>query len=187
MDNKMESTYLIAARAGDYKDVVCCIDKLDDVNVHHADGWTALHYAVYNGNLRITRLLLQHPGIDVNARTLTGTTPLQLALRRQGSDMVNLMIEYGCSRATIPPAERTAFQMSRSLSCQVQEKLLPSWAPIWTPSLHRRYPKDQRQICFLLMCANYIQPEKPFFGSKQWVYLPSPVLHRIFEFYLWLE
>jgi hypothetical protein len=41
-------------------------------------GWTALHYAVVNGDTELVRYLIKH-GANVNKATGEGSTPLYLA------------------------------------------------------------------------------------------------------------
>ena len=76
-----------------------------DVNAADGDGWTALHIAVHSQHLDLTRLLLEHPDIDVNARNRWKSTPLMLAasggnldivesLLRNPKTMVDLQAEY---------------------------------------------------------------------------------------------
>ena len=43
-------------------------------------GWSALHFAVFNGNAAVARVLLRH-GAPVDARTDVGSTPLLWANR----------------------------------------------------------------------------------------------------------
>jgi len=52
------------------------------VNVNagiNEDGWTALHFSVARGHLRIVQAILQVGGVNVNVRTVTGLTPLHMA------------------------------------------------------------------------------------------------------------
>jgi len=57
------------------------------VNVNagiNEDGWTALHFSVARGHLRIVQAILQVGGVNVNVRTVTGLTPLHMAHRLAG-------------------------------------------------------------------------------------------------------
>ena len=51
---------------------------VDVNNTKDCYGWTALHYAAYDGLLVVCKLLLDH-GADVNARNARGCTPLSYA------------------------------------------------------------------------------------------------------------
>ena len=60
------------------------------VNVKNKDDHTALHLALAAGHLKIMRLLLQH-GADIQARDLSHSTVLHLALRGQVSNTAQLL------------------------------------------------------------------------------------------------
>ena len=51
------------------------------INVNAADAeshWTALHRALYHGNLATAQLLLQRPDVDISARDIEGYSPFDL-------------------------------------------------------------------------------------------------------------
>ena len=54
---------------------------------------TALHLAVMNGNLEITKLLLEYKS-DVNAKRYGMTTPLHIAAANGNIDIVRLLLSY---------------------------------------------------------------------------------------------
>ncbi|KDO29278.1 hypothetical protein SPRG_05458 [Saprolegnia parasitica CBS 223.65] len=185
--------FLAAAKAGDVCAIAACLaDRSCNPNAHVGNGWTALHFAVYHGNMDVVRLLVASPRVDVNALTICGTSPIALALQRQGSRMLEILLVHGCRRTTIPPAMHRAVS---SLSEDVQHKLSPAWSVVWTPLLHPRFPQLQRDVCFVLLCANAGRHRRGFFSAlwpraarkTQWVYLPPPLLDRILEYYFWLD
>jgi len=53
----------------------------DEKRAQYADinGWTPLHYAVFHGNVEMTKLLIEK-GADVNAQAADGSTPLHVAV-----------------------------------------------------------------------------------------------------------
>ncbi len=51
-----------------------------DVNALATHNWTALHFAAYNGNGEMVKLLLCNPAIIPTPKTVTGLTPFRLAL-----------------------------------------------------------------------------------------------------------
>ncbi len=70
-----------AAMARDAAAVRALLAKKADVNAPQGDGSTALHWAVYNGDAELTRLLLA-AGADAKAQTrLGGLTPVMMAAR----------------------------------------------------------------------------------------------------------
>ncbi|KAL8869638.1 MAG: hypothetical protein Q9174_004122 [Haloplaca sp. 1 TL-2023] len=52
-----------------------------DVNARTTAGYTALHYAMQNPRETVLRSLLNHTGIDIEAKTLYGETPLHMFAR----------------------------------------------------------------------------------------------------------
>ncbi|OQS05947.1 hypothetical protein THRCLA_01971, partial [Thraustotheca clavata] len=98
---ELRDTFLDAAKQDDFNAILLLLDQIEDINVHRGDGWRALHHAVYHGNIRIVKLLLGLRTIDRNALTLSGSSPLRLALQRQASNIVELLLEAGCSRSTL--------------------------------------------------------------------------------------
>ena len=61
-----------------------------DLNPHDRDGWTPLHDAC--GNLEVFKILLEHPGIDVNAKSKSGCTALQKGAAENMVDLVHLLV-----------------------------------------------------------------------------------------------
>lgn len=86
-----ESPLMIAALKGETpiaKELIkqgAAIDK---------DGWTPLHYAVTGEDLDIVKLLLSY-GVNVNARSPNGTTPLMMAARYGNEAGAKLLLEHG--------------------------------------------------------------------------------------------
>lgn len=59
------------------------------------DARTPLHLACAEGHIEIVRYLLREPDIDVNVRDRWGGTPLQDAMRRKQTEVVELLKQYG--------------------------------------------------------------------------------------------
>ncbi|KAF8463354.1 ankyrin repeat-containing domain protein, partial [Kalaharituber pfeilii] len=64
-----------------------------DPNEESGCGGTALAFAAENGHETIVRILLQHAGVDVNARGDWSETPLNRAVRNSHATIVNLLLE----------------------------------------------------------------------------------------------
>lgn len=56
----------------------CLSDKKCKVNARDKDGWTALMYAITNGNKKIVQMLIA-AGAKVNQKNKKGLTPLDIA------------------------------------------------------------------------------------------------------------
>ena len=80
-----------AAMARDARPSVRSWRKKADVNAAQGDGSTALHWAVYNGDAELTRLLLA-AGADAKAQTrLGGLTPVMMAARAGDAPVLRLL------------------------------------------------------------------------------------------------
>ena len=61
------------------------------MNTGFEDGWTALHIAVFKSYLAIVQAILQVEGVNVNARTGEGETPLHMAWRASIQDQLPIL------------------------------------------------------------------------------------------------
>jgi hypothetical protein len=70
--------------------------KTDPSDINYADeaGWTALHHAVNEGNLKIVNILIRS-NVDVNAVTFDKKTPLHIASGHGYFDISKLLVENG--------------------------------------------------------------------------------------------
>lgn len=57
-------------------------------------GWSALHYAVFNGQDKLARFLVER-GAQIDARSPNGSTPLMMAAREGRDELARLLIERG--------------------------------------------------------------------------------------------
>jgi ankyrin repeat protein len=82
-----------AAMARDAAAVRALLAKKADVNAPQGDGTTALHWAVYNGDAALTRVLLT-AGADTKAQTrLGGLTPVMMAARAGDAAVLKLLLD----------------------------------------------------------------------------------------------
>ncbi|MDR2214043.1 MAG: ankyrin repeat domain-containing protein [Pseudomonadales bacterium] len=65
-----------------------------DVNERSVDGTSALHWAVYQGDLALVNLLIEH-GADVNARNDYGATPLSTAAVNANAGIIQALLTAG--------------------------------------------------------------------------------------------
>lgn len=75
--------------------VKALIDAGFDVNSTDDEGDTPLHYACYHQNLDLAKLLLTIPGIELNARNMYGSTPLQVAFKEHDMHMFDYLLNNG--------------------------------------------------------------------------------------------
>jgi len=68
--------------------------KLESINFV-VDGWTCLHAAATVGSAALVKIILDIPGVDVNAKGKDGSTPLVCAMKNKHKDCVELLIGQG--------------------------------------------------------------------------------------------
>lgn len=87
---------LAALKAGDERSAHVLLDGVSNVNTTEADGTTALHYAVRNNDIDMTRQLLRKKA-DVNVRTRYGVTPIYLAAQNGSAEVLSLLLKAGAN------------------------------------------------------------------------------------------
>jgi len=89
-----------AAMQKDLAKVRALLAQKADVNATQGDGTSALHWAVYNRNVEMVRLLLA-AGADAKARTRLGSlTPVMMAARSGDSAVLALLLNAGGDAVT---------------------------------------------------------------------------------------
>lgn len=81
---------------GDSKQVLAAIEKGFDVNQRSEGGYTALHAAAENNHVEVIRLLVAN-GAEINAKVVTGMTPLDMAREASCDEAVNVLLELGAN------------------------------------------------------------------------------------------
>ncbi len=85
-----------------------------DVNQKTPDGWTPLHIAVQNDDWQMAIVLLEQPGILVNAETkMHGLTPLHMAIRLGHTSVAKELLDFGANLHQITDDGKTAFMFAR--------------------------------------------------------------------------
>ncbi len=82
------------ARTNNVDAVVAAIAAKEDVKQHSADGTTALHWAVYNGNVELTKVLIK-AGAEVKARNDYGSSPMSEAGVLGSTSLLKLLLDAG--------------------------------------------------------------------------------------------
>ena len=90
---------LVLSKKGDRESFLGALDKIlllphSDINYRDESGFTALHYACDEGNLKIVDILLK-TNCDVNAKTNDKKTPLHLTTSHGYFDLSKMLIENG--------------------------------------------------------------------------------------------
>ncbi|ORC84614.1 putative ankyrin repeat family protein [Trypanosoma theileri] len=107
--------FLRAARA---KDTVKCAEALkqkpDLINSVEAGGFAALHFAAFNGDLDMIRMLLEyHP--DLELRNYDGNTPLIMAAKGHQNEAIRLLVDAGADVNFKTPTGGTAAHFAASM------------------------------------------------------------------------
>lgn len=98
-----EALVAYAAKSNNLQAVKHLLANGADVNAADIIGNTALHYAVINNYKEMTQLLINTPGIDVEAQTKRKETPLYLSVFFNSHKVLPILIEEG--HASIKPLE----------------------------------------------------------------------------------
>ena len=99
-----------AVKRGDRK-AVAVLARAAAVNATEADGTTALHWAVRNGDAETARLLLQR-GANASARNRYGVTPLSLAATNGDAALVRALLVAGADANTVVTEGQTVLMMA---------------------------------------------------------------------------
>jgi uncharacterized protein len=101
-----------------------------DVNAPQVDGMTALHWAVYQGDLETSELLLRAHA-NAKAATRYGSTPLSLACANGNGALVDLLLKAGAeANAALPGGETPLMTAARVGSLGSVKALLARGATV---------------------------------------------------------
>ncbi len=104
-----------AAQQSDRNGVRSLLKQKADVNVGQGDGMTALHWAAFNDDLEMARMLLG-AGANVKAETRLGAvTPLFMACKNGSASMIEALLKAGAN-ANLPDARGTTPLMMAAAS-----------------------------------------------------------------------
>lgn len=103
-----------AAEKMDRPRVRALLKQRVDVNTPQADGMTALHWATYQDDLEIAKLLVR-AGANVKAANRYGVTPLSLACTNGSGVMVEMLLKAGADpNAPLPGGETPLMTAART-------------------------------------------------------------------------
>src|SRR5881409_459989 len=103
-----------ATEAMDRASIRGLLKRRVDVNAPQVDGMTALHWAAYQDDIEVSKLLLD-AGANVKAENRYGVTPLSLACQNGNTALVKLLLEAGANpNATLRGGETALMTAARS-------------------------------------------------------------------------
>jgi ankyrin repeat protein len=82
-----------------------------------------LHAACYQGNFQVVQLLLNRPGIELNAIDVDGRTPLMWAVEKGHDGLIGLLLEKGADPAIKNAEGKTVADLARD-QIRKREKIL---------------------------------------------------------------
>lgn len=87
--------FLRAARSRDVADCSRMVkEKPELANAVEAGGFAALHFAAFNGDMEMIRLLLEHKA-DANIENMDGNTPLVMAVKGRQLEAIRVLVNAG--------------------------------------------------------------------------------------------
>ena len=122
-----------AAMRGDKEAVRSLLKQKADVNAAHGDGATALHWAAYNDDLEMVKMLLA-AGANVKATTREGAiTPLFMACTNGDAAMIEALLKAGADAKSVKANGTTALMTaSASGSADAAKVLIENGAEVNT-------------------------------------------------------
>ena len=100
-----------AAMRKDRAAVQALLQKGANVNAAQSDGARAIHWAVYSGDLEMTRMLIA-AGADVKVANRNGSTPLWLASTNGDAASIRALLDAGANANEALPLGRTPLMLA---------------------------------------------------------------------------
>ena len=112
-----------AAMRRDHESIRVLLREKVDVNAAQADGSTALHWVVREGNVELAQLLIRS-GANVNVTTRYGVTPIELACTSGNVSMIDALLRAGVDPNAANPGGETALMTAARIGNPDAVKLL---------------------------------------------------------------
>jgi hypothetical protein len=128
-----------------------------DLHVRNALGWTALHYAAFNGRLSAVKRLLT-AGLPPDARTHASWTPLHHAAVRGNHRTIRALVAAGADKSVLSQQGVTVAEMLRALTkLRTEEEDLQACARTPPPRCCAR-PRPLPCCLRAPVCASSVDP-----------------------------
>jgi hypothetical protein len=106
------------AKKGDRDGFLSVLSKIyknqkNKTNINYKDesGWSSLHYAADEGNLKIVEILIKM-NVEVNCKTMNKKTPLHMAAEKGYFDISRILIENGAIISTLDDEKNNPIHIS---------------------------------------------------------------------------
>ncbi len=140
-----ESPLADAVERGDADAIRVLLDQHLDVNARQPDGMTALHWAVYLGQVSTAQNVLK-AGAEVGRENRYGVTPLSIACRSGNEELVELLLSSGAdSNGSLRGGETVLMIAARTGRLEAVNRLLAAGAVV--------NAKDRNQQTALMWAA----------------------------------
>jgi ankyrin repeat protein len=88
------------------------------------EGWGAIHYAVFVGNIAIVRYLISI-GVNINLKTFDEWLPIQIAINQKNMPMIELLVSQPSLNINICTTRGLPLNMAvKAQNAEIVEKLL---------------------------------------------------------------
>nr|XP_042894968.1 neurogenic locus notch homolog protein 3-like [Parasteatoda tepidariorum] len=91
-----ETNLHVAARHDRADEAESLLRNVADVNAPDGTGRAPIHTAIGADALNVFMILMKHKNIDINSKSIDGSTPLILACRYELEDIGPILVEAGC-------------------------------------------------------------------------------------------
>lgn len=109
-DEHPSSTPLHAAcESGNEKAVLYLLSQDLPIDTTSDSGQTLLHMAAQSKSPAIVRLLLKQDGVQLEAKNISGQTPLHAAARHGDTESVQALLDAGCDKEALDDYDRTPY------------------------------------------------------------------------------
>ena len=112
-----------AAMRRDHESIRVLLREKVDVNAAQADGSTAVHWVVREGNVDLAQLLIRS-GANINVTTRYGVTPIELACTSGNVSMIDALLRAGVDPNAANPGGETALMTAARIGNPDAVKLL---------------------------------------------------------------
>ncbi len=166
--NEDQKNLFEAIKKNDIDTVKYLLDKIKNINeVDDQYGETPLHMAAAYNHVKITKLLLTHENIDINATSRYNSTPLWIACDSAHSDIIELLLEDPAIDVNLPRNDgETPLHRACRNGCTEDVALLlqhpqinvnPRCCDEWTPLMKALYRENYIEITKLLLAHPNIE------------------------------
>merc|ERR1712098_302646 len=106
---RASSPLMVAALMDDVDSILTLIKRGADVHHQNYHGWTALHFAAYNGCLNACKALLENKA-NIDATKEDGETPLMVAARTNNINVFQFLFKNGADDTITNSGGKSASQ-----------------------------------------------------------------------------